>query len=73
VARGSCHKDLSLGQEGPYFYRNLSTTMVDNHLQGKNLGAQRSTHQHCQGKTESYHENKVLGLLTAYLALYILL
>jgi hypothetical protein len=61
VAWGSYHKDPYLSKEGPYSYQYMRTTVVDNHLHGKNPNAHRSTLQKPQGKTESHQENKVLG------------
>jgi hypothetical protein len=60
VAGESCHKDPSLSKEGPYSYQDLSTTVVDNHLHGKNPISQRSTRQNPQWKTENHQENNVL-------------
>jgi hypothetical protein len=62
VAQENLHKDPSSSKEGPYSYQDLSTTMVDDHIHGKSPSAQRSAHQHPQGKTENYQAGKVLGL-----------
>jgi hypothetical protein len=35
--------------------------VVENHLHGKDLGAQRTTHQIPQGMTENHQENTGLG------------
>jgi hypothetical protein len=55
------HEKPSLDKQCPYFYENLSTMVVGNHLHEKSPSAQKGTHQKSQKVRFGY-----LGILQWY-------